>query len=106
MALPAHGSIAAHDALVLAYTAWRGAEGQFDAHPYDRFSKLYARTADVAWLFVVKHAVNCGCSLTEPSVLTWVRRRIATYGNAMGKDVEAVLLPASPFPQFLNTGVV
>lgn len=91
-ALPAPGSMAAHDALVLAYVAWHGAEGDFDVAP----TTDNAVKADRAWLVVLQHAVNCGCKFVEPSILTWVRQKIASYGRLMGREADALLLVGEP----------
>jgi hypothetical protein len=79
-ALPAPESIAAHDALIQAYVAWRGEEASYDDAP----TPLAAALADLSWLRVVAHAQNCGCRMSAPDVLGWVRKRIVAYAQMLG----------------------
>jgi hypothetical protein len=73
---PASGSIAAHDELAWALEALDLAEASWARTNSD----ADARTADQAYALLLRHAVNCGKSLTDGvSTLEWARRRVETY---------------------------
>jgi hypothetical protein len=84
--LPAPGSMFAHDALRRHFTLWELAEQAFNAEP----SRDHAQAADAAWMEVVRHALNCGCTLTEPHIMGWIKKRLNTYANSLGSSFDGV----------------
>jgi hypothetical protein len=87
LALAAPGSMAAHDDLRHVFTLFELAEQAFDADPMNCDAAL---KADACWVRVAIHALNCGAKGEEPSLRTWVTRRLATYARLMGRALSTI----------------
>lgn len=79
-----HGCAADHDDLIAAYTAWRGAEGAFEATPRSG----HAFVEQLAFADLRDAALVCGMSPPERDVIGWARRRIVSYSLLYGRGAE------------------
>lgn len=94
-ALPAPGSLNAHDALLEAFVQWRLTQHACEALPDDA---VQAALADEAWACLKRHAGNCGWSTqTHGPLSAWAPRRARAYALSLG-------IAAPVIQAFLSTG--
>lgn len=88
-ALPASGSMAAHDALGQAFVGWRLAQEACEA---DHDNAQAAAFADFAWARLTVHANNCGYEAKRHGALVnWSARRVSTFARSLGVSEQVIL---------------